>query len=78
VVDCAEGTTRQFSFQPPDSSVWLKPHSVKKMFITHMHADHVMGVVPMLRNVLFAPSINPNAADPVDPPVRSAKIVVFI
>ncbi|KAJ7285596.1 beta-lactamase-like protein [Mycena rebaudengoi] len=70
MVDCAEGTTRQFSFQPPDSSVWLKPHSVKKMFITHMHADHVMGVVPMLRNVLFAPSINPNAADPVDPPPR--------
>ncbi|KAJ6623388.1 beta-lactamase-like protein [Mycena sp. CBHHK59/15] len=66
MVDCAEGTTRQFAFQPPDFPVRLKPHAVSKMFITHMHADHTMGVVPMLRNVLFAPSIDPNA----DPPPR--------
>ncbi|KAJ7135017.1 beta-lactamase-like protein [Mycena crocata] len=70
MVDCAEGTTRQFAFQPPDSPIWLKPHSVKKMFITHMHADHTMGVVPMLRNVLFAPSIDPTAYAPVNPPPR--------
>ncbi|KAJ7694116.1 beta-lactamase-like protein [Mycena rosella] len=35
-----------------------------------MHADHTMGVVPMLRNVLFAPSIDPNAYVPVNPPPR--------
>ncbi|KAJ6546437.1 beta-lactamase-like protein [Mycena vulgaris] len=66
----SEGTTRQFAFQPPDTPVWLKPQSVRKMFITHMHADHTMGVVPMLRNVLFAPSIDPNAFVPANPPPR--------
>ncbi|KAJ7109134.1 beta-lactamase-like protein [Mycena epipterygia] len=40
------------------------------MFITHMHADHTMGVVPMLRNVLFAPSIDPNAVVPPNQPPR--------
>ncbi|KAJ7715944.1 beta-lactamase-like protein [Mycena maculata] len=64
MVDCAEGTTRQFAFQPPDTPVRLKAQSVTKIFITHMHADHTMGVVPMLRNVLFAPSVNPNAFVP--------------
>ncbi|KAJ7460363.1 beta-lactamase-like protein [Mycena galericulata] len=66
MVDCAEGTTRQFAFQPPDTPVWLKPQSVSKLFITHMHADHTMGVVTMLRNVLFAPSI----VVPVNAPPR--------
>lgn len=65
-----EGTTRQFAFQPPDTPTWLKPQSVNKMFITHMHADHTLGVVPMLRNVLFAPSIDPNAYPPINPPPR--------
>ncbi|KAJ7933108.1 beta-lactamase-like protein [Mycena leptocephala] len=66
MVDCAEGTTRQFAFQPPETPVWLKPQSVSKLFITHMHADHTMGVVTMLRNVLFAPSIDV----PVNAPPR--------
>ncbi|KAJ6547316.1 beta-lactamase-like protein [Mycena capillaripes] len=70
MVDCAEGTTRQFAFQPPDTPHWLKPQKVTKMFITHMHADHSMGIVPMLRNVLFAPSIDPNAYVPENPPPR--------
>ncbi|KAG7092228.1 hypothetical protein E1B28_008594 [Marasmius oreades] len=57
MVDCAEGTTRQFANQP-----WThgqrnpRLSQVKKMFITHMHADHVMGIIPLLRNVLFPPS----------------------
>lgn len=46
--------------------------NVSKLFISHMHADHVMGVVPMLRNVLFAPSVDPNAFVPENPPVRNA------
>ncbi|KAJ6513919.1 beta-lactamase-like protein [Mycena vitilis] len=39
----SEGTTRQFAFQPPDTPLWLKPQSVTKILITHLHADHVMG-----------------------------------
>ncbi|KAJ7833686.1 beta-lactamase-like protein [Mycena olivaceomarginata] len=39
MVDCAEGTIRQFDFQPRDTPVRLKPQSVSKLFITHMHAD---------------------------------------
>ncbi|KAJ7273464.1 beta-lactamase-like protein [Mycena haematopus] len=70
MVDCAEGTTRQFAFQPPDTPSWLKPHSVTKMFITHMHADHCMGIIPMLRNILSPPSIDPNAFVPVNPPPK--------
>ncbi|KAJ7098153.1 beta-lactamase-like protein [Mycena belliarum] len=70
MVDCAEGTTRQFAFQPADTPVWLKPTSVSKLFITHMHADHTMGVVPMLRSVLFAPSIDPGAYVNPNPPPR--------
>ncbi|KAJ7504636.1 beta-lactamase-like protein [Mycena galericulata] len=54
MVDCAEGTTRQFAFQPTDAPMRLKPQSVSKLFITHMHADHAMGVVTILRTILFA------------------------
>ncbi|ESK82937.1 hypothetical protein Moror_11829 [Moniliophthora roreri MCA 2997] len=63
MVDCAEGTIRQFANQP-----WTygqqnpRPTQVKKIFITHMHADHVMGIIPMLRNVLFAPSTDPQSS----------------
>ncbi|KAJ7898722.1 beta-lactamase-like protein [Mycena leptocephala] len=55
MVDCAEGTTRQFAFQPPDTPC-----------LQDMHADHTMGVVTLLRNVLFAPSIDA----PVNAPPR--------
>ncbi|KAJ7684918.1 beta-lactamase-like protein [Mycena polygramma] len=70
MVDCAEGTTRQFAFQPPDTPLWLKPQSVSKIFVSHLHSDHVMGLIPMLRNVLYAPSIDPNAYVPMKPPPR--------
>ncbi|KAI0078567.1 hypothetical protein K474DRAFT_1696943 [Panus rudis PR-1116 ss-1] len=57
MVDCAEGTVRQFALQP-----WrfgnprhLKMSKVKKVFITHMHADHTMGIITLLRNVLGIP-----------------------
>ncbi|KIK63869.1 hypothetical protein GYMLUDRAFT_222288 [Collybiopsis luxurians FD-317 M1] len=54
MVDCAEGTLRQFQLQPysPDRSN-ARLSQVKKIFITHMHADHIMGIVPILRSVLF-------------------------
>ncbi|KAL1742795.1 beta-lactamase-like protein, partial [Schizophyllum fasciatum] len=48
MVDCAEGTTRQFAYTRD-----VRPLQVKKIFITHMHADHVMGIIGFLRNVLF-------------------------
>ncbi|KAJ7349458.1 beta-lactamase-like protein [Mycena albidolilacea] len=67
MVDCAEGTTRQFAFQPSDTPTWLKANTVNKMFITHMHADHCMGIIPMLRNILYPPSIDPHAFRPANP-----------
>ncbi|KAF7338487.1 Ribonuclease Z [Mycena venus] len=70
MVDCAEGTTRQFAFQPPNTPNWLKANSVTKMFITHMHADHCMGIIPMLRNILYPPSIDPHPFVPINPPPR--------
>ncbi|KAF9533350.1 beta-lactamase-like protein [Crepidotus variabilis] len=55
MVDCAEGTTRQFALQPHSLQPRLSIQKVNKIFITHMHADHLMGVVPFLRNLLFPP-----------------------
>ncbi|KAJ7632359.1 beta-lactamase-like protein [Roridomyces roridus] len=78
VVDCLKtgqlwsitGTTRQFAFQPHDTPLWLKPQNVSKMFITHLHADHILGITGFLRNVLFAPSIDPNVVVPANPTPR--------
>ncbi|THU99365.1 hypothetical protein K435DRAFT_777033 [Dendrothele bispora CBS 962.96] len=54
MVDCAEGTLRQFSRQPFSAdNPHLRVSRINKMFVTHMHADHVMGIIPMLRNVLL-------------------------
>nr|GAT61273.1 predicted protein [Mycena chlorophos] len=39
MVDCAEGTMRQFAFQPYDTPIRLKPNNVTKLFITHMHHE---------------------------------------
>ncbi|KAJ3808210.1 beta-lactamase-like protein, partial [Lentinula aff. lateritia] len=62
MVDCAEGTLRQFQLQPY-SADRSNPRlsQVKKIFITHMHADHVMGIVPILRNLLFPVPVGENA-----------------
>ncbi|GAW01946.1 Zinc phosphodiesterase ELAC protein 1 [Lentinula edodes] len=63
MVDCAEGTLRQFQLQPLYSADRSNPRlsQVKKIFITHMHADHVMGIVPILRNLLFPVPVGENA-----------------
>jgi ribonuclease BN (tRNA processing enzyme) len=37
VVDCAEGTIRQFALQRERGAARLKASNVKKVFITHMH-----------------------------------------
>ncbi|KDR73419.1 hypothetical protein GALMADRAFT_251075 [Galerina marginata CBS 339.88] len=55
MVDCAEGTTRQFALQPFHAKPHLRIQKIAKIFITHMHADHIMGIVPLLRNLLFPP-----------------------
>ncbi|KAI0045566.1 Metallo-hydrolase/oxidoreductase [Auriscalpium vulgare] len=54
MVDCAEGTLRQFAQQPAprQNQRALKVGKVTHVFITHMHADHIMGLVTFLRNVL--------------------------
>ncbi|KAK0459487.1 beta-lactamase-like protein [Desarmillaria tabescens] len=55
MVDCAEGTLRQFHNQRVtyEHALHLKVTRVNKIFITHMHADHVMGIITFLRNVLY-------------------------
>lgn len=41
VVDCAEGTLRQFAFQP-HGKAYLKANKVTKLFITHMHGTRYL------------------------------------
>jgi ribonuclease Z len=76
VVDAGEGTLRQFSFQPQGN--WsLRLSNVKKLFVTHMHADHVMGIVTILRNILLPPLDGINL-DPALPESRaSARIELY-
>ncbi|KAK7682110.1 hypothetical protein QCA50_014696 [Cerrena zonata] len=66
--DCAEGTVRQFATQPHRyaDGRHLKMSRVTKIFITHMHADHTMGIITLLRNVLgiHKPSTEPDEKTP--------------
>ncbi|KAH9846353.1 beta-lactamase-like protein [Lenzites betulinus] len=57
MVDCAEGTVRQFAQQPyvAPPGRKLRLSQVSKIFITHMHADHTMGLLTVLRNALGIP-----------------------
>ncbi|KAI0641570.1 beta-lactamase-like protein [Trametes meyenii] len=76
MVDCAEGTVRQFAQQPNPggNSFRLRLSQVNKILITHMHADHTMGLLTVLRNVLGIPkapsAIEPDAPPPNDSPPR--------
>ncbi|KAL0947202.1 hypothetical protein HGRIS_013319 [Hohenbuehelia grisea] len=67
--DCAEGSIRQFSIHYNEKHR-LQPNKLTKIFITHMHADHIMGIVPVLRNILYPPLA---VLDPDRPP----KIEIF-
>ncbi|OSD02216.1 hypothetical protein PYCCODRAFT_1411075 [Trametes coccinea BRFM310] len=74
MVDCAEGTVRQFALQPYRSNVEqrrLRVSQVNKIFITHMHADHTMGLLTLLRNVLGIPK-PPSAIAPDAPPPNAS------
>lgn len=42
VVDCAEGTVRQFAMQPGQGEQRFKVARVRKIFITHMHGPHYL------------------------------------
>ena len=39
VVDCAEGTTRQFQLQPISNKPHLHLDRITKIFVTHMHGN---------------------------------------
>ncbi|KAG6829665.1 hypothetical protein H0H92_003908 [Tricholoma furcatifolium] len=67
LVDCAEGTTRQFALQDR-MQMALKASNVSKIFFTHMHADHIMGVVPFLRYILYPPPIDASDAPRITRP----------
>ncbi|CAE6435678.1 unnamed protein product [Rhizoctonia solani] len=53
LVDCAEGTQRQMLFAK------LKIGRVQKIFLTHLHMDHCMGIAPLM-STLMSPVANPS------------------
>jgi ribonuclease Z len=46
VFDCADGTLNRLMQSP------LRVANITRIFITHMHADHVLGLVWVLAHVL--------------------------
>ena len=51
VFDTADGTLPRLLQVP------LKPTNITRIFITHMHADHVLGVVEILLAALYPPDL---------------------
>ncbi|CAE6478096.1 unnamed protein product [Rhizoctonia solani] len=57
LVDCAEGTQRQMLHAK------LKIGKVQKIFVTHLHMDHCMGIAPLMSTLMSSvanPSPQPN------------------
>ncbi len=50
MVDCGEGTQRQFRSRYV--GVDEKLANLKTILITHLHADHVLGLVPLLMSIM--------------------------
>ncbi|OBZ72797.1 Zinc phosphodiesterase ELAC protein 1 [Grifola frondosa] len=68
MIDCAEGTVRQFAQQPFHDARRVKIGRLNKIFVTHLHADHTMGLLTILRNVLGIPK--PTGPSPSTPTAR--------
>ncbi|GJE90621.1 ribonuclease Z [Phanerochaete sordida] len=77
MVDCAEGTVRQFATQPYHDARRVRISDIKKVFITHMHADHTMGLITLLRNALGIHKGDPHEAPREERPVRAPKIEIY-
>ena len=45
LIDCGEGTQRQIKFAK------LKPNKISKIFISHWHGDHVLGLGGLIRTL---------------------------
>ncbi|KAI0742085.1 beta-lactamase-like protein [Daedaleopsis nitida] len=78
MVDCAEGTVRQFEAQPYRPGLpRLRMSQVSKIFITHMHADHTMGTLTFLRNVLGIPKPKTPGITPMPPNRLAPRVEIF-
>ena len=54
--DVCEGTQRQLGF----TRIW--PLSITKIFISHLHGDHLFGLVPLILEIQVAAKVQSNAA----------------
>ncbi|RSH88726.1 hypothetical protein EHS25_002953 [Saitozyma podzolica] len=55
--DAADGTLNRLQMSH------LKMSNISRMFITHMHADHVLGIVPILKTVMSGIGVSPEQAE---------------
>ncbi|KAK0553412.1 mannosyl-oligosaccharide alpha-1,2-mannosidase [Tilletia horrida] len=60
LVDCGEGTQRQLTSRQIGGDAKLS--HIQSIFITHLHQDHVLGLVPLL-TALMGPGMAASASD---------------
>ena len=63
--DVCEGTYRQLQFTR------ISPMSVTKIFISHLHGDHLFGIVPVIMGIMVANKVAMNAQ--MDPTVKGGR-----
>lgn len=54
LIDCAEGTQTQIL-----RSQNVRVARIDRVFITHMHVDHVMGLIPLIRSAMYGGTDSP-------------------